>query len=95
MPIFFYIRVRCVIKKYDWKSMVTNVFLSFFSVLYTLEGQSEEIESLVNDFLLAWRCVRDQLLTFRKFCFHQTLITIFILRMCILIYNKQTYAFCC
>lgn len=35
-------------------------------LLFITEGRSEEVRNLVNDFILAWQCVKNKLLTYRK-----------------------------
>ena len=35
----------------------------YMNLTYVVEGRLEEMRSLVNDFILAWQCVKDQLLT--------------------------------
>lgn len=35
-------------------------------LLFIAEGRSEEVRNLVNDFILAWQCVKNKLLTYRK-----------------------------
>lgn len=35
-------------------------------LFFIAEGRSEEVRNLVNDFILAWQCVKNKLLTHRK-----------------------------